>query len=1001
MEIVGSVRSVLNAVFVRASPTQAEAIKAMDGIAGVTPGRRYAPMLQSASDIVGVDAARLRPTGTELFGEGLKIAIIDSGLDFQHEAFRDSSLEALDGYPVGDPQYLHLASSKVIAVRSYVDELNSRSIHSSSPDDDSPRDAGGHGTAVAMIAAGSEVSTPVGSMSGIAPKARIGIYKVFGTPGLNFHTADHAVIMAIEDAVEDGMDILNLSLGNPTYYPWDATGSDCGLRSERAPCDPLSIAAQSAVEEFGRVVVVAAGNNGLRGTHSLPVRTSINSPGNAPAVITVGQTRNGIDLHESVRIGDQAFDAASGTGPDAAGQLTASAVLASSVGDPLACEPFPENAFRGRIAVVDRGECFFVEKVEHADAAGASAVLVVNHEGDDLVEMALLEDTDIPAFFVGGADGALIREALAVPESLLTLDPTPVASERDWNFVTLQSSRGPTLEFHPKPDLVAPGDAVYTAAPRLSEQGTVFSPSGFRATSGTSYAAPIVAGAAALVWQAFPNMSAREIASALINSATPLVPDGEVSFPLVSSGAGMLDIEEALKPTATVIPPSLGFGDVQNAPFPIRRQVEIRNKSSRTQSYSVTIEPLQEDSNARLTINGRSAATFQLGPYASGALTVSLEGARPRAGVYEGRLKVTSVAGTGEVLVPYLYVVPDNDPANAIRFRGHGDVGLAGETATKTLVARALDQYGAPVVGRPVQFRVAEGNPRIGLSTSSSRRNGLFFATVHFSADPGPQTVVATIGDLEIPFSFQAIGSKPEIEAVVNSASLVSSSGLAAGSLIIIRGGHFTEFASGPPAVPGGTLPVLRKGVTVAFDAPDQRISVAGRIHSVDEDSVVVQIPWELAGVSRAYLSVNSDNRTDPFEFDLAAADPGIFDYNAGGSAYAAATHADGSLVTSESPAHPGDAVTLLMTGNGPVQVTPPTGAAVAGPVATVLTPAVRIGPTPAQVTYSGLAPGFVGLYQVTVVLPDSLAAGDHEVLVSIGAATSNTPLLAVRDRPD
>ena len=113
------------------------------------------------------------------------------------------------------------------------------------------------------------------------------------------------------------------------------------------------------------------------------------------------------------------------------------------------------------------------------DAAGAVGVLVINHQGDDLVEMALLERTDIPAFFVGGTDGAAIREAISESQEPLTLDPTPVVSQQDWQYVAPASSHGPTLSFHPKPDLVAPGLDVYTATPRYNDQGVLYSAGGF------------------------------------------------------------------------------------------------------------------------------------------------------------------------------------------------------------------------------------------------------------------------------------------------------------------------------------------------------------------------------------------------------------------------------------------------------------------------------------------------------------------------------------------
>ena len=179
--------------------------------------------------------------------------------------------------------------------------LNSKDPESSTPDDHTPRDIAGHGTAVAMVAAGASVETDLGEFSGVAPKARIGVYKVFGTPGVNFHTADHAVIAAIDDAILDGMDILNLSLGHLAFWKWDAAGRDCGQGVSTTACDPLAAAAQNAVVDFGKVVVVAAGNGGLRGSHELPSLNTINSPGNAPAVITVGGIGNAYsDFRESV-----------------------------------------------------------------------------------------------------------------------------------------------------------------------------------------------------------------------------------------------------------------------------------------------------------------------------------------------------------------------------------------------------------------------------------------------------------------------------------------------------------------------------------------------------------------------------------------------------------------------------------------------------------------------------------------------------------------------------
>lgn len=1004
-KVLRSTQSVLSAVFVRATEEQAAAIAGLPGVRSIARSQRYEPMLATASDIVRASAARIRPVGTELYGDGVKIGIIDSGLDFEHEAFRDDSLAAIVGYPRGDPEYIGLANSKVIAVRSYVELLNRGSPAASTPDDNSPWDSSGHGTGVAMIAAGKRVETPIGPVSGIAPNARIGVYKVFGTPGLNFYTADHAVIGALDDAANDGMDIVNMSLGNPMYYPWDAHGPDCGISFPNAACNPLSIAVESLVNDLGIAVVAAAGNHAWLGMLQEPGKSTIIVPGNAPSAITVGGTGNSASVVHAVRVGGKSFEARSGTGPDADGPLTAPAVLASDLFNPRACSPFPEGTLQGKLVVIDRGTCFFLHKVEHADAAGAAGALVINHQGESLIGMALLEDTDIPAFFVGYTDGEAIRELLANPESQLTLDPTPVVSERDWAFVNPRSSRGPTLALDPKPDIVAPSVDVYTAAPRYNPQGTLYSPSGFRSFSGTSYAAPFVAGAAALVWQAFPDLSARQVASVLINSASPIITEDGERERLTAGGAGVLDIDAALRTTATAVPPSVSFGSVGGASYPIRRQIEIANKTSQRQTYLLSVDPRDADVNGRVTINGRSAASFTLDAGRTIGLEVALQGSQPAPGTYEGFLRLINVNGKGPASVPYYYVAGDNEPYDALLLRGRDEVGIEGEESTQTVAARILDRFGVPVTGRSVRFSPGQTSVAILRTTPSTTPYGLLYASVRYGPDPGEQTVVATVGELILRFGYDASGVKPVVSSIANSASSATSR-LAPGSLATISGTNFSLHSSGPPPEPQlRRLPLSRKGASVAFDAPEAGVSVAGRIASVTVDGaspgeghmLIVQVPWELAGAEQAYVKVRTENASEPVLFPLATTAPGIFHYSDGADAYAAAIHSDGSTVSKSNSAARGETVTITMTGNGPVFGRPETGAAGSLLNPTLYAPTVRIGGEPAMVAYSGLDPGLAGLYLVTVVVPEALSPGNHLLTVDIAGATSNEVILPVQ----
>ena len=133
-----------------------------------------------------------------------------------------------------------------------------------------------------MIAAGVTNAGPGDTITGFAPKAFLGNYKIFGSPGVNAGASEDAVIMALEDAVKDGMDIANLSLGGPALTGALDSGAACG-EADGVACDTLSQAVENATS-LGMLVVVAAGNDAAPG--------SIESPGIAPSAIAVGATTN-------------------------------------------------------------------------------------------------------------------------------------------------------------------------------------------------------------------------------------------------------------------------------------------------------------------------------------------------------------------------------------------------------------------------------------------------------------------------------------------------------------------------------------------------------------------------------------------------------------------------------------------------------------------------------------------------------------------------------------
>src|SRR5947199_6483638 len=235
--VMGAIENVGNALVVQIDDAKAGRLAALPGVRKVYPVREFHMMLDHALPLHHVPEAWTQ-VGIANAGAGVRIAIIDSGVDIGHPGFQDAGFTAPDGFPRGHPNY---TNHKVIVARSYVDRLPNRDP------DLAPADHVGHGTATAMAAAGVQNTGPLAIVTGVAPRAYIGSYKVFGTPSANGGTTEDAGMRAIDDAVADGMDIINLSLG-----------TDVAMRVSD---DPQMQSVENAAA-LGIVVVCAAGNNG-------------------------------------------------------------------------------------------------------------------------------------------------------------------------------------------------------------------------------------------------------------------------------------------------------------------------------------------------------------------------------------------------------------------------------------------------------------------------------------------------------------------------------------------------------------------------------------------------------------------------------------------------------------------------------------------------------------------------------------------------------------------
>ena len=500
--VLGAVDTVANAIFVELMGDDGLAkLRALPGVKRVVPMREFHRVMDRAV-LVHKVADAWAQIGGDRAGQGIKVAVIDTGVEVAHPAFQDREMQAPASFPRATSAADEVnTSGKIIVARSYVSMLPRRDP------DLSARDRVGHGTALAAVIAGARTAGPLATITGVAPKAWIGNYKVFGTPGFNDTASDAAILKAIDDAVNDGMDVINLSLG-----------SDLAPRLE----EDLEVQAIERATRAGVVVVVSAGNNG-------PGLNTLASPGTAPSAITVGAVTNDRTFAASTEIpGLGSFLAIAGSGPVPAAPLTAGLIdVASLDSQGLACNALPSGSLNGMVVLILRGVCAFETKLTNAQRAGAVAALVyATEQAPDPIPMNVGAAT-LPAEMVRYGDGAAIKSKLAQDSGVVaslhfTRGAVAVTANRRSNF----SAAGPNVDIAIKPDLVAVGSDVYTATQTVDSNGDMYSADGFVLVDGTSFSAPIVAGAVALLKSARPGLTVDQYRSLIINSTMDALAGG-------------------------------------------------------------------------------------------------------------------------------------------------------------------------------------------------------------------------------------------------------------------------------------------------------------------------------------------------------------------------------------------------------------------------------------------------------------------------------------------
>lgn len=720
--VLDSVDTVANAMLVSIPDEQASQLQSLSGVKRVLPVRTKHMIMDRAIALQRVIDAWNR-VGEDRAGAGVKIAIIDSGVDSTHAGLRDPSLQPPEGFPrAGSASDLQYTSGKVIVSRSYVNLLPRRDP------DLSGRDRVSHGTALAMVAAGVRTAAPLGTIEGIAPKAFIGNYKVFGTPGVNNNSTDDAILKAMDDAVADGMDIINLSLGG-----------DLAPRLE----DDISVLAVERATRAGVIVVVAAGNNG-------PDLNTMSSPGTAPSAITVGAVTSDRTFAAGVEVeglGSYVGILTDGAAPQTPVQGPIADVQSIS-GDALACSALPPGSLEGKIALIQRGICTFESKLLTAQLAGAIGAIVFAGADAPRPFAMGVGSARLPALMIANADGLAIQRHLAAQSIAATLRFTRHAVPVPPSEITDFSAAGPNVDLSIKPDLVAVGADVYTATQSLDPSGDMFSSNGFIVVDGTSFSAPMVAGAAALLKSAHPGLTVSQYRALLIQSARPLSAADGSPLPLQQTGAGELDVEAALEAEAIASPVSLGFG-AGGSDVDLRRNLTITNTGADHSLFLIGAETRAGSAAPSFDRN-----TIELAPGASLDLPVSLYGNGLTPGPQEGYVTITNVSTGVTTRVPYWYAVRSTEP-HRITILDQDGSGRRGSLRRDAVLFRVTDISGIPLPDAPLEVTVLSGDGSvIDVSSYDSEVPGLYGLTLQlgplaglnvFRIQAGSATAIVTI----------------------------------------------------------------------------------------------------------------------------------------------------------------------------------------------------------------------------------------------------------------
>ena len=863
-----------NGLVVEMSQADAEKLAMVPGIAYIH--REIKRYIQTDSGPKFIKADQIwdgSATGTASKGEGMIVGMIDTGINTDHPSF---AAVGGDDYhavnPLGASNYLgdckksefvSLCNDKLIGVFSYP-LITDQYANYDATVPANGEDHNGHGSHTSSTAAGNvlkNVDTGLGvsfdAISGVAPHANIISYQVC-LPGekdaINFSGCYPSLtVLAVENAIENGVDALNYSIGGGSSDPWHDADAMAFLSARKA----------------GIHVATSAGNSG-------PGPETVGSPGDAPWITTVAAGSHDRHIVHKLNFNAQSFHYEPGTAVPITTTLTGSVTYAGAVDSANieGCSAFAADSFKDVIALISRGSCAFATKIDNATAAGAKAVIVYNNQGgEDIFSMGGIGGTTIPSLMISQNSGdAFVTALTATPDMTISIDPQASIEHYGGGVLAGFSSRGPNKSVPDviAPSITAPGLSIFAAY--ANNQSAKFKenpdPSNFAFLQGTSMASPHIAGALTLLASIHPSWTPAEAQSALMLTANQNTKkeDGVTQADFFDMGSGYANVATAAQ-TGLVMDESIvdylkaepaqgGQPSSINLPTMAHSKcVDIcswKRTVTATSNSSWTASTAPISSGLVLTV---APATFTLTKGQTQELTVTADVTAANAGWNMGNVVLTSPSMPNATMPVAAKANGNNFPDN-LSITAHRDTGslvfkgLKDKSLTTGMQAAVYDKVSQLIA--PITLHVPD--------------QGLDYTAVSFS-ETVPNIVFsissATAPDVDLRIldsGFNKIGSS----AGPTSSESVSFVNLPAGTYYIVVDGYTAS-------APGATDDVLVNvsSILATPDSLSQDYSVNITEHNTNFDmnfdwtnataksgivelksadgSYSVQLPWSFA----------------------------------------------------------------------------------------------------------------------------------------------------------